>query len=290
MAAAATIPTRSRRQAMDWGLVLASQDIPATIIHEPESDGWGLRVEQPDLQRAVAVLRLYHLENRGRFWRQELPWPGVTFHWGAAIWVLAILAAHALGAYVLTGLRSFGAMDNAAVVSGEWWRLLTATMLHADVGHLALNATTGFVLMGLACGRLGLGVGLLAATLAGVGGNLAGALVYSDAHRGLGASGAIIGALGLLAADSAVRWRRDPPGARRVVAALVAGAMLFVLLGADPDSDLLAHLGGFVAGGLIGGALAGVPVRALNSRACVVVSWGILLVATAVAWWCALGE
>src|ERR1035437_10950698 len=90
----------------------------------------------------------------------------------------------------------------AALAHGEWWRLFTATWLHADLAHLAMNMVFGFLFLGLVMGRYGPGVGLLAAYLAGVGGNLAAWLVYGENHRGLGASGVVMGALGLLTIQS----------------------------------------------------------------------------------------
>src|SRR2546429_5854414 len=74
------IPARNRRQAMDWGLVLASQGIEPVI--EQSEHGWILLVEPGDYARAQATLRQYQRENRGWGWRQELPWPEITFHWG----------------------------------------------------------------------------------------------------------------------------------------------------------------------------------------------------------------
>lgn len=41
---------------MDWSLVLASQDIAATII-QADPEGWGLQVPPEDYQRAVAAIR-----------------------------------------------------------------------------------------------------------------------------------------------------------------------------------------------------------------------------------------
>lgn len=61
-------------------------------------------------------------------------------------------------------------------------------------------------------------VGLLAAYLAGVGGNLATWLVYGDNHRGLGASGMVMGALGLLAAQSVGLLKRRNTNAFRFFA------------------------------------------------------------------------
>src|ERR1700735_4450647 len=84
------IPARSKRQAMDWSLVLASQGI-AVIINQAES-GWVLMVDPPEFERAKAVLGQYQIENRGWRWRRALPGTGVAFHWGAVLWVLGMAA------------------------------------------------------------------------------------------------------------------------------------------------------------------------------------------------------
>ena len=39
------------------------------------------------------------------------------------------------------------------------------------------------------------------------------------------------------------------------------GALLFILLGTDPDSDRLAHLGGFLGGVIVGGLAVCLPGR-----------------------------
>ena len=51
------IPARSRREVMDWSLVLASQAMEATIVQT--DPGWGLIVAEGDYERAQAVLRQY---------------------------------------------------------------------------------------------------------------------------------------------------------------------------------------------------------------------------------------
>src|ERR1700675_3358431 len=75
------IAARSRRQVMDWGLVLASQGIEA-IINRSDA-GWELIVEARDFDRAQAVLRQYRVENRGWRWRHPLAGSEVVFHWGS---------------------------------------------------------------------------------------------------------------------------------------------------------------------------------------------------------------
>ena len=67
----ARIPARTRRQAMDWSLVLASQQIETTIEYAPDASGWGLMVPPPDAERAIEAIRLYRLENRRWGWRRR---------------------------------------------------------------------------------------------------------------------------------------------------------------------------------------------------------------------------
>ncbi|MEW6306157.1 MAG: rhomboid family intramembrane serine protease, partial [Verrucomicrobiota bacterium] len=157
-----------------------------------------------------------------------------------------------------------GIMDSEAFRAGEWWRLFTAVMLHGDAGHLMANITTGFLLLGLAMARFGGGVTLLATFLAGVLGNIAGLLIYSGPYRALGASGMMMGALGLLAAQSVADWRANPRAARAVLASLIAGIMLFLLFGASPTSDLVGHVVGFLAGTVGGAALSHLPEATLH--------------------------
>src|SRR2546426_266430 len=125
------IPTRNRRQAMDWSLVLLSQGIESVIEHS--ESGWTLLVQAQDYSRAQATLRQYRLENRGWRWRQEMPWPEMTFHWGAIAWCVLLAGFHWLDAVSGSHLQFVGMMETTAVQNGAWWRLFTATMLHFDL-------------------------------------------------------------------------------------------------------------------------------------------------------------
>ena len=282
------ISASSRSQAMDWSLVLASQDIGCTILHTAEDNRWSLEVAATDHERAVAAIRHYQWENRGWKWHQPLSWPGVTFHWGGLVWCALLMGIHVM-ATSHARLQLAGVMDSAAVRSGEWWRLFTAMTLHADTGHLASNVTTGFILFGLAMARYGAGVGLLAAYLAGVFGNLLGLWLYPEPYRGLGASGMVMGALGLGAVQSLARGNPRPRSLKIALGSLLAGFMLFLLLGANPQSDLVAHLGGFIAGCVLGGLLAG---RTAATRLNVRVNFSASLLLAAVVlytWRLALG-
>ena len=277
------IPARTRRQAMDWSLVLASQAIEHRIDRD-DATGWVLTVTEPDLERALDQIRQYRLENRHWRWRQPVFQPGLIFDWRGFIWVLLNIFFY-WWSETRARLRLTGRMDGVALMHGEWWRSFTATWLHADVAHLATNLVFGFLFVGLVMGRYGPGMGLLAACLAGVGGNLTTWLVYGETHRGLGASGVVMGALGLLVVQSAPILKRRKANTFRLFASgLFVGILLFVLLGVNPESDVVAHLGGFIMGLLLGSLLAIVPRLAHRPR--VNLAAGILFGILVILPWC----
>jgi membrane associated rhomboid family serine protease len=228
--------------------VLISQGIEAIIEHQ--EDGWVLVVDQAQHARALETIRTYENENRGWGWHRKVFKPGLAFDWSSVAWVALIVAFYAFDAR--SDLQTVGVMDSAAVSHGQWWRLFTAVWLHADPPHVASNAAIGLLLLGLAMGRYGAGVGLLAAYLAGVTGNLMRWIFWPAPSLSLGASGMVMGALGLLASQSFRVWREAPRMRRYVLAGLAAGLMLFVLLGLSPGTDVLAHFGGFTTGLLFG--------------------------------------
>lgn len=269
---------------MDWSLALLSQGIEPGIEHVAEADTWGLSVPVAEHARALAIIQQYRLETRGWPWRREVALPDFVFDAGSLVWVLLIGAFHWL-ASADPGIKAVGLMDVAAVSAGQWWRLVTAVFLHSDVAHLATNLAVGFVLLGLALGRYGTGVGALAALLAGVTGNLLVWLLCEPPRAGLGASGMVLGALGLLAAQW-VALRRLPP--RFWITGLLAGAMLFVLLGLNPGTDVLAHAGGFLGGLALGIVPAHWPRLARNGPANLLAG-AAFAVLTIVAWTLALG-
>jgi rhomboid protease GluP len=184
-------------------------------------------------------------------------------------------------------IHDAGIMDGAAVAGGQWWRLFTATLLHADFAHLASNAVFGFILLGLAMGRHGTGVGLFGALLAGVGGNVVSWLAHGKGIHGLGASGVVMGALGLITVQSFGRARKYSQVLRILLGGLAAGVMLFVLLGLSPGTDVVAHFGGFVAGILIGLFLVACPrvVQGAFTNLAAGLLFALLVIWT---WWLAL--
>jgi rhomboid protease GluP len=284
---ATVIPAFSKRQVMDWSLVLASQDIPTTIVESDET-GWGLAVDSQDRQRALDAIRLFRLENRRWNWRQPIPWSEATFHWGALGWCLLMLLIHWLTNNFFPEFRSAANFDTARFVEGEWWRGFTAILLHADVAHLAANTTSGLLLLGLAMARFGPGPALLMAYLAGAVGNLTGFMLHPAHYVGLGASGMVMGALGLISISPLIRPRAHPRALKQWLQAAFSGVFLFLLLGVNPASDVIAHLGGFAAGLVLGATLALMPGRILRGSALTSVAWVLLLSLFYLTGWLAL--
>ncbi len=248
------IPARSRGQAMDWSLVLASQGIEHAI-GDPDETAWGLMVAESDHAAALNAIRLYRRDNRRWRWRGTISSNGAIFDGVGFAWVALTVVFYWLSTS-RAGFREVGILDGSAFAGGQWWRLFTATLLHADVMHLATNALFGFILLGFAAGCYGTGLGLLGAFLAGVVGNLASLALHGKSMHGLGASGVVMGALGMVAVHSIAHLRNTSGTIRMILAGLAGGVMLFALLGLSPGTDTIAHLGGFVAGIAIGALLA----------------------------------
>lgn len=279
------LPAPSRQKAMDWSLVLASQGIPHFIVSPDETGQWSLRVSPDDVSRASKSIRQYEAENRTRPWQQPYLEGRIVFDWVALVWVAALILIHGLSeSHPL--LKKSGVMHGIDVSHGEWWRLVTATTLHADAGHLASNLSIGFVLLGLVMGRWGTATGMLVAILAGVGGNI-GNWILQPNQLSLGASGAVMGCIGLLA----VQPLRSDHSRSRLWPGLLAGiggaAMLFMLLGLDPHTDVLGHAGGFVSGLLLAIVLRTFP-RLNHGRRSGVIAALILAGLVLGAWKCAL--
>jgi membrane associated rhomboid family serine protease len=175
------------------------------------------------------------------------------FDWASLAWVGLVILFYWLSTQH-PGLREAGLMRSEEVGKGRWELLFTSTWLHGDPAHLAMNAVLGLVLLGLAMGRLGSAAGLLAACLCGAGGNTLAWLVADAPHHSLGASGLVMGCLGLLAPQRIVIPARLRGSGLRsfhwkpLLAAMSAAVMLFVLLGLSPGTDVVAHLGGFLTG------------------------------------------
>lgn len=153
---------------------------------------------------------------------------------------------------VLWGFRTstsirFGALLGPPFIDSEPWRVLSAVFLHGNLLHIGMNMlslinlgralephfrSARFLILYLLCGALG-----FCATVWWRG----------ELARSVGASGAIFGLLG--AFIGALIIRRNPGWQRVFTSNLIMAFMLGYMF---PNVDNAAHVGGFVAGLVLG--------------------------------------
>jgi membrane associated rhomboid family serine protease len=146
-----------------------------------------------------------------------------------------------------------GRIDGELIRDGEWWRTITALTLHSGVRHLAGNIVFG-TLFGLMAGRLvGSGVAWFGIVVASAAANFLNTSLLESTHRAIGASTAVFAALGLV---SGFVWRAKLMAQDRWplrLGPIVGGIALLAYTGTgDENTDIGAHLAGFVCGFLSG--------------------------------------
>jgi rhomboid protease GluP len=261
------LPASHRKEVMDWSLVLASQGIEAQIHTFPEAKApYGLQVHHGDFLRAQEAIHLFKKENRHWSWQRKLPASGFNFHGACLLWCLVLCIFAWLGWGTRPEIQAAGMMKSQEVLfHNAWWQTVTAIMLHADMGHLASNVTSGFLLLGLSMGRFGAGPGLFAALLCGIWGNFFGLWIHEVPYRGLGASGMVMGALGMLGPHALHLLRTNRHAWRMILGSVLAVTMIFSLWGLAPTSDIAAHFGGFICGLSLGALLSLIPEKELHA-------------------------
>ncbi len=283
---AVAFTTLQRKECRDARLVLEA--IGLDVETTRQAGEWLVLVPQEELPRAIAELDAYRQENPQRADEQAAPVPvyggGVV---GVLLYAICLLL---IDTFARTrGLDhdwlAAGDMVAGQVLSGQWWRVVTALTLHVDAGHILSNLVFGTV-FGLLAGRvLGGGVAWLTIVIAGSLGNYMNALVQPAEHTSIGASTAVFAALGVIVAHA---LRHRTPGPQRALlrwSPLIGGVVLFGLLGIGGQrTDVMAHLTGLLAGMSIGWFGSRIPNRWL-SNPIVQTSAGILAIAVVAAAW-----
>ncbi len=151
-------------------------------------------------------------------------------------------------------LRNWGANDGSRIIlRGEFWRLITSVFIHGGLIHIAMNMWSLYVIGPLVerlYGNMAYAVVYLAA---GLGGAIA-SVAASPIRIGVGASGAICGVLGALAAFLITHRRSIPASLLKSLSSNVVGIIvIMVVLGwIVPNIDQEAHFGGLATGFLCG--------------------------------------
>ncbi|MCL1979480.1 MAG: rhomboid family intramembrane serine protease, partial [Proteobacteria bacterium] len=156
-----------------------------------------------------------------------------------------------------------GALDSGAVIGhGEWWRLITALTLHADLSHLAGNCLIGGMVIHPLARMIGFGQCWLLLILTGALDNLANICIRQQPHLSVGFSTSVFAAIGILTGLQLARAQTR--SIKALLLPLGAGAGLLAFLGSEgARTDLGAHLFGFSCGFVCGwlGARSGLIAR-----------------------------
>ena len=274
--------TTDRRRADEWALALASAGIDSRL--DWGASGYMVLVRGTDRLRADDVLDAFDAENRPRPAAPEVGDPGFS---RGAIVVAVLLCAF----FVVTGPRDAasvwferGSSAAARIGAGELWRCVTALTLHADFPHVVSNAVTLIIFGTGLCAIVGTGIAVWLMLLSGAAGNWLTAMLHGAPYGSVGASTAIFGALGALAAVQVVRRRRGAAVPTwRAWAPVAAGLGLLGFLGTSQESDVLAHLFGFGFGAGFG--LIAVRLESWRDRTAIQVMLAIAALAVVTACW-----
>ncbi len=181
---------------------------------------------------------------------------------------------------------------------GQWWRVLTAGFIHGDITHIVFNMYALYI-FGRATERFFGPVRFSAIyLLALLGGSVTVIMFDAGDSLTIGASGAILGLLGALAAYF---WQHQQKiaGAKAQLTNLATTAAINLGIGLLPHVSFWGHLGGIVAGLMVGLVLAPVyevvygppprleiaPLGQRKFLTCVLIVAGWLLLLGATVWW-----
>ncbi len=160
------------------------------------------------------------------------------------------------GALVVGGGGVWNSVIDAALVKpqvlnhGEWWRLLTAGVMHGSLLHILFNSSALYFLGRVSIAMVGaplLGLVFLTSIL---GGSLA-SLWLSGARASVGASGGVMGVLGFLTVILVFHRAGIPRLYKTTLVQAILIMSIFGALGAQ-FIDNAAHAGGFLVGGVLG--------------------------------------
>jgi rhomboid protease GluP len=145
-----------------------------------------------------------------------------------------------------------GAGNSTAILEhDEWYRLITALTLHADVLHLVSNCILGGFLLHFFFLLTGTGVGLFTLLLASTVGNFINVLLHGPGHMFVGFSTAVFAVIGMLSVLS-YKNTSGTTGSHPLIP-LMASAALLAMLGSEGKRvDLGAHFFGLLCGLLTG--------------------------------------
>ncbi len=260
------LTTQEQELSETWSLVLSAVQIPHRIIYREGI--YSLLVPSRLELRSQYEIDTYFSENRDWPPREERTDDTAS---GIQPPTLLLVAALALF-YSVTGTWAgqsdwfiHGAGDSGAILEqGEWFRLVTALTLHADVVHLMGNCFLGGFLVHFFCRLQGTGLGLFSMLVAAVAGNWINVFLRGPGHHFVGFSTAVFAVIGMLAMISYQGKKRA--SRLHFLMPFMAGAALLAMVGSSGErTDLGAHLFGLVSGLFLGRILCLKPLQQIRS-------------------------
>jgi len=184
--------------------------------------------------------------------------PYATYALIAANLLVFALETVAGGSEDLAVLYHLGALVPGEVVNGQWWRVFNALFLHAGILHLTANMVGLYFFGMLVESALGSRKFLLGYFFSGVGSMLVVTVLAIQANLAdqitVGASGAIMGLLGIEAAILLKGWQQEKAkvaGERFRLILTVAG-LQFISDLLNPQVSLVGHTSGLILGFVAG--------------------------------------
>lgn len=210
-----------------------------------------------------ALLRCIEQSDRPstRVFASETARPGPVVLIFIALNIAMFVAESALGGSTNPfTLHRLGALEFFAVwFEGEYWRLLTSLFLHYGPLHLLFNLYALFIIgpgLEQAIGSIQFGICYLLSGLAsGIGVLLLRLFSLNNAEQLVGASGCVMGLVGVWA-GLLLRHRHTPAAGRRLKNILLIVAVQTAFDLSTPQISMAAHLSGLVTGVVLGLILA----------------------------------
>jgi rhomboid protease GluP len=222
--------------------------------HTDNTGRFDIMVPKEKMEAAFKNIDQYFQENKSfRLFAKIQDFEISSFNAPAAFAIMALLLSIHLFCLEFNIHREmilkFGA-SALFIGQGETFRAITALFLHSDGQHL-LGNMVGILIFGAPLISLsGYGTAPFLLLCAGTWGNLVNAYFHQNAHLSIGASTAIMGAAGALAAYQ-MTGKGKPLRFNRLIP-LFAGATLVGMFSHGENTDVSAHFFGFVSGLFIG--------------------------------------
>lgn len=197
------------------------------------------------VQQAVRSLNRQGQKMRQRSARKLMPVTGVISAVCAIIYFAMAIYVQTSGIPLTAVAVMFGAYYKPLIVAGnEWFRLITAGFLHADVFHLMMNMFALNMIARVAEPVLGKRKYLSLLLLGVVSGNIF-VFIRNEAVVGLGLSGGIFALMGWLVV---YLFESGAFANKKLRNEIIYTLAINVMISLMPGVSFMAHLGGFVSG------------------------------------------